>query len=368
MIRRPPRSTLFPYTTLFRSKVPPQQPPTGKIPRLNAAAPRRIGGLHSLIRLALTLRTPAGTAGRVARGAVDTFALKISYIGFSFIVSVLLARGLGTRGFGIYSYSLAWVLFLAVPATLGMDVLLTREVAACAVASAWGSMRGLLRQSGFVVFIFSGGLALAALTVFIVLNRSVDPQVAGAFSLAVVLLPLLSLTRVQQGALQGLQRVGPAQLPAMLVHPALLAGLLAAAFLFIRTKLTVTLAMGMNVLATAIAFLLAVVLVRRSLPSAVRESAPVYQELPWASSILPLVFILGMVTAFGQTDVLMVGYMLGPKPVGVYSAADRAADFVNFFQMTLNPALAPTFASLFAAKEMKQLQRVVTTKIGRAHV
>src|SRR3989449_1566105 len=99
-----------------------------------------------------------------------------------------------------------------------------------------------------------------------------------------------------------------------------------------------------------------------------RESAPVYQELPWARSILPLVFILGMVTAFGQTDVLMVGYMLGPKPVGVYSAADRAADFVNFFQMTLNPALAPTFASLFAAKEMKQLQRVVTTKIGRAHV
>src|SRR5256885_3319810 len=26
MIRRPPRSTLFPYTTLFRSNVPPQRP------------------------------------------------------------------------------------------------------------------------------------------------------------------------------------------------------------------------------------------------------------------------------------------------------------------------------------------------------
>src|SRR5258707_7465231 len=25
MIRRPPRSTLFPYTTLFRSKLPPEQ-------------------------------------------------------------------------------------------------------------------------------------------------------------------------------------------------------------------------------------------------------------------------------------------------------------------------------------------------------
>src|SRR2546426_6054858 len=41
MIRRPPRSTLFPYTTLFRSDLPPQRRP-----------PRRIGrgllafGLH----------------------------------------------------------------------------------------------------------------------------------------------------------------------------------------------------------------------------------------------------------------------------------------------------------------------------------
>src|SRR3712207_8516839 len=29
MIRRPPRSTLFPYTTLFRSLAPAQEPPVG---------------------------------------------------------------------------------------------------------------------------------------------------------------------------------------------------------------------------------------------------------------------------------------------------------------------------------------------------
>src|SRR2546422_6949599 len=54
MIRRPPRSTLFPYTTLFRSLVPPRHrarpPPLGEIlratcghepmPALAAAVPR----------------------------------------------------------------------------------------------------------------------------------------------------------------------------------------------------------------------------------------------------------------------------------------------------------------------------------------
>src|SRR3712207_7299096 len=32
MIRRPPRSTLFPYTTLFRSRTPPHQEPP-RLPR-----------------------------------------------------------------------------------------------------------------------------------------------------------------------------------------------------------------------------------------------------------------------------------------------------------------------------------------------
>src|SRR2546429_6942623 len=42
MIRRPPRSTLFPYTTLFRSR--PLEPPGGctpKTPRPGRPAPRR---------------------------------------------------------------------------------------------------------------------------------------------------------------------------------------------------------------------------------------------------------------------------------------------------------------------------------------
>src|SRR5258708_31853336 len=40
MIRRPPRSTLFPYTTLFRSPAPSTPPPVAKPPRTSAPVPR----------------------------------------------------------------------------------------------------------------------------------------------------------------------------------------------------------------------------------------------------------------------------------------------------------------------------------------
>src|SRR2546422_6252404 len=40
MIRRPPRSTLFPYTTLFRSDLPPQRLPLD-LPDVDAVRPDR---------------------------------------------------------------------------------------------------------------------------------------------------------------------------------------------------------------------------------------------------------------------------------------------------------------------------------------
>src|SRR2546425_3751505 len=44
MIRRPPRSTLFPYTTLFRSPLPPR---TGQVENLFAFASARKQGVAS---------------------------------------------------------------------------------------------------------------------------------------------------------------------------------------------------------------------------------------------------------------------------------------------------------------------------------
>src|SRR5258708_13538988 len=52
MIRRPPRSTLFPYTTLFRS---PRRPPRARRPRRLPCAP------HSAAVLARSSRPPLST-------------------------------------------------------------------------------------------------------------------------------------------------------------------------------------------------------------------------------------------------------------------------------------------------------------------
>src|SRR2546427_4479672 len=61
MIRRPPRSTLFPYTTLFRSKARGFGDP--KEDRIGSAAqnrpPRRYRGTRHISRLRFVARPPA---------------------------------------------------------------------------------------------------------------------------------------------------------------------------------------------------------------------------------------------------------------------------------------------------------------------
>src|SRR5256885_8532253 len=69
MIRRPPRSTLFPYTTLFRSR----QDPAGRDPRPPAAVHQ-----HLQVRPAVVLRRTARRPPPPAGDAVDRKSTRLN--------------------------------------------------------------------------------------------------------------------------------------------------------------------------------------------------------------------------------------------------------------------------------------------------
>jgi len=99
---------------------------------------------------------------RLLLDAGGLLALRVAFGGLSFVLAIILARTLGTEGFGTYSYAFAWTVLLGVPAILGMDQLLIREIAAYRVHSQWHLIRGLLRMANSLVLMVSVGLALIA--------------------------------------------------------------------------------------------------------------------------------------------------------------------------------------------------------------
>src|SRR5262252_9443217 len=89
-------------------------------------------------------------------------ALRVAFGGLSFILTIILARTLGTEGFGAYSYAFAWTVLLGMPAILGMDQLLIREIATYRLHSQWHLIRGLLRMANCSVLVASVCIAVIA--------------------------------------------------------------------------------------------------------------------------------------------------------------------------------------------------------------
>jgi len=137
-------------------------------------------------------------------------------------------------------------------------------------------------------------------------------------------------------------------------------GLLSMAYLFWRQRLTAPLAMGLNVGAAAVAFAVGAVLLYRTLPLPVKEAAPVYRDMAWARSALPLMFLAGAGVLFAQADTLILGALKGAKAVGLYSAAHKGADSISFVLAAQSAAFASTAASFYASGDMERLQRLVT--------
>lgn len=296
----------------------------------------------------------------LVRGASGTFVLKIFAAGLGFLASLLLARLLGAAGYGAYAYAQSWLTLLAVLATLGLDTLLVRNIAAYRARSDWSLMSGLLRQANRTVLATSIGLALLAATVAWFLRGHLEPQMLPAFLVAMCSLPLVALIYLRQAAMRGLQRVVVGQLPETLIRPLLLIALIGCVYLSLGDDPGAAWAMGLNVAATAVAFLIGARLLRKALPQAATQAYPDYKRREWMRSALPLLILTGMGVTNAQVSTILLGTMQNAEVAGVYAVVTQAAGLITFILGAANVVMAPAIATMYAAGDTERLQRMVT--------
>ncbi len=295
----------------------------------------------------------------IIKGATGTFGIKTATTGLSFITTILLTRLLGASGYGVYSYAMAWIGLLTLPAVLGLDKLLVREVAASQAQSAWSLTNGLLVWSNRTVLSVSMGVALlvAGIATFI-FNRS-DTLLMYTFWVAVFLLPLNALNLIRQAMMEGLYHVVTGHLPDI-IRSLVFVTLVGWTSLFLKQDLKVFWAMGMNVVATGIALFVGTHLLLKAIPQTVKSAKPSYQIQSWMHRILPMMLISSIQVVYVRTDMLMLGAMREPELVGIYSVVRQVTHLITFLIMAVNATLAPTISSLYAAGDMQGLQKIFT--------
>ncbi len=286
------------------------------------------------------------------------FILKVTGAGLTLISVVLLSRALGADGYGIYSYIIAIVSVLSIPASAGLPQFVIRETSRnLAIKEPW-KIRGLWQWATGVVI--KNSIFIIILAIITILSYSRAKENAGIILWALVLVPLSALGNLRSSCLTGLQKIGLGQLPELLIRPSVFVLIIFLSTKLLRFNLNPQKAMAVNVFSAFLGFIAGAWLLLRHTPSGIKETKPLYESQKWRSSLWSFTMLAGINVLNSNIDIIILGLFLTVKEVGIYKIASQMAIFTSFGLQAINVAIGPRFARLYALGEKEKLQRLVT--------
>jgi len=280
-----------------------------------------------------------GTAGALVRNTMWLAGGRVASQLLSVALTVVLARGLGTAGFGQFAFVGAVVAIGNIVTSFGTDSLLVREIAsgrgepARLLAAALGLQ--LVLSAGFVLLVLAGAGWLP--------NRTGD-TVAALRIYTLSLFPL-AFTSVYAAALRGSERM---DLYAFLSvgAAALQAG---AALAAVRAGAGLPAVMIWLLAAQATGAGLGWLLCRAALPgfalAAPTAAAPLVGLL---QRVWPFALLAGLAIVSQRIGVLLLALLAGDAPAGWFAAAARVVEGLKLTQNAFLGALLPLASRLGA--------------------
>lgn len=302
------------------------------------------------------------------KAATGTFGAKVINAFLLYANSVLLARVLGFQEFGSYMYATAWVNLLVIPAVLGLEGLVTREIAVYQTQSNFNLAKGLIDWSNRVVLLNATGLAVLTSLVVWGLTLTSNSDQLPVFVMAMISLPFIALSRLRQSILKALRHMVIGQVPEMLIRPAILIASLSVIYFIYNQNLTAFYAMIIYLFANILTYTVGVFFIDNYLPKNIKNAVPEVHPKQWINSALPMLLIGGMYLINNQTDTVMLGILKNSDSVGLYTVANRGAGLISFVLIAIDTALAPNFASLYVGGNLKRLQKIVSNSCRIAFV
>lgn len=298
--------------------------------------------------------------GRLIRGGASSAAAHALNRALALASGILLARALSASGYGTYAYAFAVMNVLTIVAEAGMPTMVMRDVAKASQARQWAQVRGFITRGRQIVIILSLPVSVAGLLVVVATaDLDLSAPVSATMIAMFVLLPVVALFRTTSGAIKGLHKVGVAQLLELITQPALFLACAVLVFALFPAHRTPQHAMVLQVVSFALVLLVSLVVVRSALPAGARSVQQSLPDFGWMRGALPFALIGGAMLINNQADVLMLGFFRSAEEVGVYSVAAQSAVLVGFLLQAATAVVAPHFASLHAAGDVRRLWMLV---------
>lgn len=272
-------------------------------------------------------------------------------------IAVVLARSMGPKDYGVYAFTISIMTVLALPSSVGLPQVVTRETSKTHAVSDWRGLKGLWKWGTRVALISAAVVCGAASIVLLLLRNEIDPARFQPLLLGLALIPMLVLNGLRSASLRGLGNVVLGQLPELAIRPSVLLALVLSLPLVVPGRdISPSVAVILNTSATAVSFVLGALLLLRSTPP---ETGTVPAEIrgrEWMRAALPMAATGALHLVNTQADILMIGVFLENEDVGRYRVAVQAATLVIFALQATKMVVEPSFSRLFASGDLKRVQ------------
>lgn len=301
-----------------------------------------------------------GAFGRAGAGSnvVFAFLVRIASAVILYVSQIALARWMGDFEYGIYVVVWTWVLLLGGLSTLGLSTAMMRLLPEQREQGAFDLMRGLLLGGRVVPVLFSAGVAMAGLLGLRWLGSAMDSHYLLPAYLALVCLPLVTLTDLQDGIGRANGWVGVALLPPYVVRPLVVLAAMIVAH-EAGLEMSAATAVATAIVATAAAATAQTLLLGRRLRSTLPQGPRAVALRPWFKMSLPLLLISGCEVLMQNIDVLVISHYLPPGDIAIYFAATKTMSVVLFVHFAVGSAFANRFASLGARNDRAGLEDAI---------
>lgn len=287
--------------------------------------------------------------------------VRVISVALTFAVSVILARVLGPRQFGIYTQVLAIINILGAPVELGLPQLLVREIAKYIQLKQYGLVNGIMRWSIAIVMVSSIIVIVIYPVVRPLAGSKITDEIHGPLLWALYLVPILGFSSLVASATRAMEKVWIAQLPEMVLLPLFLVLTVFGINSFDNIRYDPSIIFMIQVGSGTVAVLFGAVILWRMYGSKIPTHVkPTYTSGPWLRSTLSLASFAGIQMLNKWASILILGISVKYAELGVYRVAVQIALLADFGRLVIMPVMSPQISKTYAVGDHKKLQFLAT--------
>lgn len=296
------------------------------------------------------------------RKAMLAFAIRLASAGFIYFSHVILARWLGTRQFGIYTYVWTWVVILGSISTLGFSMVMVKHLPSYFKHKQFAEFLGLMHLGRWFSLSLSAVLTVMGMLGVYLWGDLDNNLYAIPLILGMVCIPLFALVDVQEGICRANDWIYLGLIPNYLLRPM---GVLvfSAGYLYFYGEINAKIVMMACIFGAFVTAVIQTFLIQRRIADKVESQTRAFLWKPWIGLALPLLLTDSFMLVMANTDIVILEYFMQPEDIAVYYAAVKTTLLVSFIYFAVVLASSNQFAVHWHDDDREKLIKAVNQSV-----